>query len=156
MDWGLFHKNTGKNKFLRDHLIYPSKKYYYYGMIQDVVLRYLWTINIFVQFHSASAEYSDVIGFAFGLVELIRHFSWNFFRLDNEHLNNCGKFRAVRDISIKPITNGIDFALINSKLSEEPGIRNRHRSTRCATITEEINMATIDDAAMDDLEDNTA
>lgn len=28
---------------------------------------------------------------------------WNFFRLENEHLNNCGKFRAVRDISVAPV-----------------------------------------------------
>lgn len=28
---------------------------------------------------------------------------WNFFRLENEHLNNCGQFRVVRDISIHPI-----------------------------------------------------
>ena len=25
------------------------------------------------------------------------------FRLENEHLNNCGKFRAVRDISVAPL-----------------------------------------------------
>ena len=28
---------------------------------------------------------------------------WNFFRLENEHLNNCGQFRVVRDISIRPL-----------------------------------------------------
>jgi len=28
---------------------------------------------------------------------------WNFFRLENEHLNNCGQFRVVRDISIHPL-----------------------------------------------------
>eukprot|EP00118_Oscarella_pearsei_P004757 m.20771 g.20771 ORF g.20771 m.20771 type:complete len:84 (+) comp28080_c0_seq1:2195-2446(+) len=32
-----------------------------------------------------------------------RRFVWNFFRLENEHLNNCGEFRATRDISIKPL-----------------------------------------------------
>ncbi|VEL30800.1 unnamed protein product [Protopolystoma xenopodis] len=30
-------------------------------------------------------------------------FIWNFFRLENEHLNNCGEFRAVRDIFITPL-----------------------------------------------------
>lgn len=30
-------------------------------------------------------------------------FLWNFIRLENEHLNNCGRFRAVRDISITVI-----------------------------------------------------
>ena len=28
---------------------------------------------------------------------------WNFFRLENEHLNNCGEFRVVRDISVHPL-----------------------------------------------------
>ena len=28
---------------------------------------------------------------------------WNFIRLENEHLNNCGQFRIVRDISIAPV-----------------------------------------------------
>ena len=36
------------------------------------------------------------------LLSPCRRFVWNFFRLENEHLNNCGQFRAVRDISIKP------------------------------------------------------
>lgn len=31
---------------------------------------------------------------------------WNYFRLENEHLNNVGKFRAVRDISIGPMSTG--------------------------------------------------
>lgn len=34
---------------------------------------------------------------------LSRRVIWNFFRLENEHLNNCGNFRAVRDIYITPI-----------------------------------------------------
>ncbi len=33
----------------------------------------------------------------------LRRFIWNFFRLENEHLNNCGEFRAVRDISVVPV-----------------------------------------------------
>eukprot|EP00116_Pleurobrachia_bachei_P007176 sb/3467438/ len=35
--------------------------------------------------------------------ELLRSV-WNFFRLENEHLNNCGQFRAVRDINVRVIT----------------------------------------------------
>lgn len=36
-------------------------------------------------------------------LEVFRRFMWNFFRLENEHLNNCGKFRAIRDISVAPM-----------------------------------------------------
>ena len=38
-------------------------------------------------------------------------FVWNFFRLENEHLNNCGQFRVVRDISIAPVDMKV-FAII--------------------------------------------
>jgi hypothetical protein len=156
MDWGLFDKNAGKNKFLRDHLAYSSKYYYYYAIVQDIILRYLWTINIFLQFTNGSAEYSDVSGLAFGLVEIARRFLWNFFRLENEHLNNCGKFRAVRDISIAPITTGLNFTLIHSKLSKEPGIRNRRGKVQFPTIVEEETIETTEDATMNNLENNTA
>lgn len=32
-----------------------------------------------------------------------RRIVWNFFRLENEHLNNCDQYRVVRDISIRPM-----------------------------------------------------
>lgn len=31
-------------------------------------------------------------------------FIWNFFRLENEHLNNVGHFRANRDIHLKALS----------------------------------------------------
>jgi len=49
---------------------------------------------------------------------------WNFFRLENEHLNNCGQFRAVRDISIAPM-NSNDQALLEQMMDEEDGVTNR-------------------------------
>lgn len=39
-------------------------------------------------------------------LEVLRRFIWNYLRLENEHVNNCGQFRAVRDISVKPIRKG--------------------------------------------------
>src|SRR6218665_1364947 len=53
-----------------------------------------------------------------------RRFVWNFFRLENEHLNNCGQFRAVRDISITPL-NANDQALLEQMMDEEDGVTNR-------------------------------
>jgi len=49
---------------------------------------------------------------------------WNFFRLENEHLNNCGQFRAVRDISIAPI-NSSDQALLQQMMDDEDGVSHR-------------------------------
>ncbi|CAF1523474.1 unnamed protein product [Rotaria sp. Silwood1] len=139
MDWGFFEKNAGENKYLRDHIVYSSKVYYYAAIIENIIFRYIWVINIFVHFHTQSAEYSDVIGFAFGIIEIFRRFIWNFFRLENEHLNNCDEFRAVRDISIVPISTDIDFALIDFKMSKEPGIRKRTRTATNGIISDEDN-----------------
>ncbi len=42
MDWGLFDKNSGENKFLREEIVYSSKRYYYFAIVEDAVLRYLY------------------------------------------------------------------------------------------------------------------
>uniref|UniRef100_A0A672HFM1 Xenotropic and polytropic retrovirus receptor 1 homolog n=1 Tax=Salarias fasciatus TaxID=181472 RepID=A0A672HFM1_SALFA len=55
---------------------------------------------------------------------LVRRFVWNFFRLENEHLNNCGEFRAVRDISVAPL-NADDQTLLEQMMDQEDGVRNR-------------------------------
>jgi len=33
-------------------------------------------------------------------LEIIRRGIWNFFRLENEHLNNVGKFRAFKSVPL--------------------------------------------------------
>ncbi|CAF1137228.1 unnamed protein product [Rotaria sordida] len=139
MDWGVLDKNAGKNKFLRDRIIYPSKIYYYAAMIEDIVFRYIWTINIFLHFHTISAEYSDLIGFIFGLVEIFRRFIWNYFRLENEHLNNCGQFRAVRNITIVPLANVVDYKILEDIIDKDKSIKNRHQSKHHDLIEKTIN-----------------
>lgn len=57
-------------------------------------------------------------------LEVFRRFVWNFFRLENEHLNNCGKFRAVRDISIAPIESSDEMQILRM-MDEENGVINR-------------------------------
>ena len=58
-----------------------------------------------------------------------RRFVWNFFRLENEHLNNCGKFRAVRDISVAPM-DASDQAAILKMMDEEDGVAVVNRRMR--------------------------
>lgn len=57
-------------------------------------------------------------------LEVFRRFVWNFFRLENEHLNNCGKFRAVRDISVAPIDQS-DQTQIIRMMDDPDGVINR-------------------------------
>ncbi len=35
----------------------------------------------------------DVIQLVFGCIEVFRRNVWNIFRMENEQVNNCGKFR---------------------------------------------------------------
>jgi xenotropic and polytropic retrovirus receptor 1 len=103
MDWGFFDKNAGDNKYLREVCIYSSKWYYYFAIIQNVVLRFIWIVRIYdISYLNTNKEvYRDVVATILAFLEIYRRFVWNFIRLENEHLNNCGQFRAVRDIFIK-------------------------------------------------------
>ncbi|XP_030853234.1 xenotropic and polytropic retrovirus receptor 1 homolog [Strongylocentrotus purpuratus] len=101
MDWGLLEKKS-YNKLLRDEIVYPEKAYYF-AMVEDLVLRFIWSVNNTVgQMDIGRGRNGLIISTILCFLEVIRRFIWNFFRLENEHLNNCGQFRAVRDISIKP------------------------------------------------------
>lgn len=99
MDWGLFE---GKYK-LRSELIYSKKFYYVLAIIEDLIFRSLWTLNISVGEAGASFLEGNILGSVLAIMEVFRRFVWNFFRLENEHLNNCGQFRVVRDISVHPL-----------------------------------------------------
>ncbi len=72
-------------------------------MIEDLVFRSLWTINISFGNRGAFLVESNILGTILAILEVFRRFVWNFFRLENEHVNNVGEFRAVRDISIHPV-----------------------------------------------------
>jgi len=102
MDWGFFASGAGDNRFLREEVVYSSKSYYYFAILEDLILRFNWAIQIALKEHGFAA-YSELTVTVFAALEVVRRFIWNFFRLENEHCNNCGKFRAVRDISVAPI-----------------------------------------------------
>ncbi|XP_034162457.2 xenotropic and polytropic retrovirus receptor 1a [Pangasianodon hypophthalmus] len=123
MDWGLFDRNAGEHTFLREEIVYPQKAYYYCAIVEDVILRFSWTLQIALTniTHVSSA---DVVATALAPLEVFRRFVWNFFRLENEHLNNCGEFRAVRDISVAPL-NADDQTLLEQMMDHEDGVKHR-------------------------------
>ncbi|XP_022106276.1 xenotropic and polytropic retrovirus receptor 1 homolog [Acanthaster planci] len=98
MDWGLLEKSV-ENKLLRKEIVYWDK-YYYFAMMEDFILRFIWTVSISLAL--LDVVHAELLRSILAPLEVFRRFVWNFFRLENEHLNNCGQFRAVRDISIKP------------------------------------------------------
>ncbi|XP_067086049.1 xenotropic and polytropic retrovirus receptor 1a isoform X1 [Osmerus mordax] len=124
MDWGLFDRGAGENTFLREEIVYPHKAYYYCAIIEDVILRFAWTIQISLTTMTSIPSVGDIVATVLAPLEVFRRFVWNFFRLENEHLNNCGEFRAVRDISVAPL-NADDQTLLEQMMDQEDGVRNR-------------------------------
>ncbi|XP_070775452.1 xenotropic and polytropic retrovirus receptor 1 homolog isoform X3 [Enoplosus armatus] len=124
MDWGLFDRNAGENTFLREEIVYPHKAYYYSAIVEDVLLRFSWTLTITLSTVTGFHGISDILATILAPMEVFRRFVWNFFRLENEHLNNCGEFRAVRDISVAPL-NADDQTLLEQMMDQEDGVRNR-------------------------------
>lgn len=89
-DWGLLERGPGFP--LRKKLRLPDKRLYYVAAILNFFMRLAWVSTISPAFFPVRADFWVA---ALSFVEIVRRGMWNFFRLENEHLNNCGKFRAL-------------------------------------------------------------
>lgn len=88
------------------------------------MLRFKWVVAVILI--GQNFVHKEIVASIMASLEVFRRFIWNFFRLENEHLNNCGQFRAVRDISIAPI-DADDQAQLENMMDEDDGVTNRHR-----------------------------
>lgn len=120
---------TNKNKiypFLRKELVYPVWVYYF-AIVENVILRFGWVLTI------SLTEYSGIeVGLVVSLLaplEMFRRFVWNCIRLENEQLNNCGLFRAVRDIPIEVVApideSQLDKVIMMMDSKDGPSKRSR-------------------------------
>lgn len=134
MDWGLFDPKSPNKEypFLREEIVYSSPNYYYFAIIEDLILRFGWTLS--VSLSEVGVLHADLVVSILAPLELFRRFIWNFFRLENEHLNNCGEFRAVRDISIAPIENSRDNPNGNDKPKTISNLKYRKPKTKSKLI----------------------
>ncbi|PWZ17268.1 Phosphate transporter PHO1-3 [Zea mays] len=96
-DWGLLQFNS-KNAWLRNDLILKQKYIYFISMGLNLVLRLAWLQTV-IHPNIGSLD-SRVTLFFLAALEVIRRGHWNFYRLENEHLNNAGKFRAVKVVPL--------------------------------------------------------
>ncbi|CAE5957428.1 unnamed protein product [Arabidopsis arenosa] len=96
-DWGLLNR-TSKNRWLRDKLLVPQKKVYFIAMVLNVLLRFAW-IQTVLDFKFSFMHRQTMVTIVASL-EIIRRGIWNFFRLENEHLNNVGKYRAFKSVPL--------------------------------------------------------
>ncbi|KAJ0527013.1 putative SPX domain-containing protein [Helianthus annuus] len=98
MDWCLLCRNS-ENPWLRDKLILPNKSVYFIAMVLNAILRLAWMQTV-LDFNEASFLHTNALIAVVASLEIIRRGIWNFFRLENEHLNNVGKFRAVKSVPL--------------------------------------------------------
>lgn len=117
MDWGLFEKDLTENKLLRKDVVYPSK-IYYVAMVENFIFRFIWSLNVSIGW--SGLLHREIFVTILAACEIFRRFVWNFFRLENEHLNNCGEFRAVRDISVMPLDPN-DHIMLEALMDDETG-----------------------------------
>ncbi|OWM75838.1 hypothetical protein CDL15_Pgr009482 [Punica granatum] len=96
-DWGLLQPNS-KNPWLRNELMLRRKFIYYLSMALNLILRLAWLQSV-LHYSFGSIDYR-VTGLFMAALEVIRRGLWNFYRLENEHLNNAGKFRAVKTVPL--------------------------------------------------------
>ncbi|KAG0172174.1 hypothetical protein DFQ29_008490 [Apophysomyces sp. BC1021] len=101
MDWGLLQPYS-RHFLLRDELVFYHWTYYVAVPI-NVALRFAWTLGLAFSFAWMS--------FAMAFLEACRRIQWNFFRLENEHINNCGQYKAIKEIPLP-------FALSDMKALE--------------------------------------
>ncbi|OMO95411.1 hypothetical protein COLO4_15919 [Corchorus olitorius] len=96
-DWGVLNPKS-KNPWLRDDLILKKRSVYYLSIALNVVLRVAWIESI-MRFRINPVQ-THLVDFFLASLEVIRRGHWNFYRLENEHLNNVGKFRAVKAVPL--------------------------------------------------------
>ncbi|KAH9675256.1 phosphate transporter PHO1 [Citrus sinensis] len=97
VDWGLLQRQS-KNRWLRDKLLIPSKSVYFAAIVLNVLLRFAWLQTVLnIQF---SFLHRQTLITIVASLEIIRRGIWNFFRLENEHLNNVGKYRAFKSVPL--------------------------------------------------------
>ncbi|KAI3808661.1 hypothetical protein L1987_24618 [Smallanthus sonchifolius] len=97
-DWGLLRRNS-ENPWLRDKLLLPHRSIYFLAMVVNVILRLAWMQTVF-DFHEAPFLHRTALIALISSLEIIRRGIWNFFRLENEHLNNVGKYRAFKSVPL--------------------------------------------------------
>ncbi|CAL9216229.1 unnamed protein product [Arabidopsis halleri] len=95
-DWGLLHRPS--KHLLREKLLVPHKAVYYVAIVLNIVLRMAWLQTV-LDFNFKFLHRETMVALLAAL-EIIRRGIWNFFRLENEHLNNVGKFRAFKSVPL--------------------------------------------------------
>ena len=112
-------KVSSKETVLRSKHLLAERWYYYCALIVDTIMRLLWIVKLCVVRRlnrdskiQESSLGSDWTGLVFGCLEILRRCIWNVFRMENEQVNNCGKFRATLEVPL-PFPDLLFVCLMN-------------------------------------------
>ncbi|TFY73631.1 hypothetical protein EWM64_g10381 [Hericium alpestre] len=95
MDWSLLRPHA-KHRLLRDELVYSSYiPFYYFAIISNVCIRFIWVI--YIPTRGPSIVLRTWIA---AMLEILRRWQWNFYRLENEHLGNMDQYRITREVPL--------------------------------------------------------
>ncbi|XP_020220031.1 phosphate transporter PHO1 homolog 9 [Cajanus cajan] len=98
IDWGLLRRNS-RNPWLREKLSVPNRSVYFVAMVLNVILRLAWMQSV-LGIREAPFLHRTALTALVACLEILRRGIWNFFRLENEHLNNVGNYRAFKSVPL--------------------------------------------------------
>ncbi|CAD6893916.1 unnamed protein product [Tilletia controversa] len=121
IDWGLLDPRA-RWPYLRNDLYYEWPFLYYFAIVSNVIIRFAWVIYLIPGPASSLMKI-----FIIALLEALRRWQWNMYRLENEHLGNADDFRVVKDVPL-PYTHGIRVAEEDLDEDEGPSSKKQRRN----------------------------
>ncbi|KAF8430870.1 EXS family-domain-containing protein, partial [Boletus edulis BED1] len=89
MDWSVCRPHA-RYPLLRRQLVYKS-----HVPVSNLCIRFIWVTYIFLDGTNAT-----LFSFIAALLEMLRRVQWNFYRLENQHLGNMGRYQVTREIPL--------------------------------------------------------
>ncbi|KAI0346442.1 EXS-domain-containing protein [Trametopsis cervina] len=95
MDWSVLRPHA-KYPLLRDNILYTNHiPLYYFAIVSNVFIRFIWVIYI-----PKGGLPFPIRTFIAAMLEMLRRWQWNFYRLENEHLGNVDQYRVTREVPL--------------------------------------------------------
>eukprot|EP01105_Mastigella_eilhardi_P018861 TRINITY_DN43_c0_g2_i1.p1 TRINITY_DN43_c0_g2~~TRINITY_DN43_c0_g2_i1.p1 ORF type:complete len:584 (+),score=143.95 TRINITY_DN43_c0_g2_i1:866-2617(+) len=100
-DWGLARNWCKKPLLLRTTLLFKRRWVYYIVVFADFAMRMMWTLTISpTTLGIGSPIQNEILTSVVACLEILRRGVWNVYRVENEHLSNCAKYRVTRNIEL--------------------------------------------------------
>jgi len=95
VDWSLL-RPSARHRWLRADLLYNNHiSVYYAAIISNTLIRSAWVF--YIPFQGSRYE---VWSFTIALLEILRRWQWNFYRLENEQVGNMDQYQVTREMSL--------------------------------------------------------